>query len=238
MTAIQTVAQSLSPDAIVELFTLDTTSVGGPILRFVQGKETNGQELRHNGQVYVAIDIEFSGLETTGVGALPTPKVKISNSDSVIQAIVNTYGDILGCPLYRIRTFARFLDNGSEPDPLAFYGPDQFRVERRSDDVPTFIEWELSTSIDQEGKMLPGRQVIRDTCLWRYRAWDASSGTFDYSRAQCPFAGNKYYDINDQEVANPADDRPSRRIGCCEARFGVGSPLPFGGFPGVARIRA
>lgn len=238
MTAIQTVAQSLSPDAIVTLFTLDTSSAGGPILNFVQGRETNGAAIIFNGVTYSAVDVEFSGLEISGMGALPTPKIKLANHDGIFQSILNTFGDVLGSPLFRIRTFARFLDGHAEADPNAFYGPDQFRVERKVSENPIEIEWELSAAIDQEGKKLPGRQVIRDTCLWRYRAWNATSGVFDYSKAQCPFAGAKYYDINDIEVLDPALDKPSRRINCCETRFGVGNPLPFGGFPGVARVRA
>ena len=236
MTTIQAVAQSLAPDAIVSLFTLDTTSVGGPVLRFVQGREVDGPVL-YGGLEYQPVDCEFKGLEASGIGALPTPSITVANSDGIFQAIINTWGDVLGCTLYRVRTFARFLDNGSEPDPAAFFGPDTFRVERKANENSVFIEWELSAAIDQEGKKLPGRQVVRDTCLWRYRAWNAASGTFDYSKALCPYTGSKYFDINDQEVTDPALDVPSRRLGCCEARFGVGNPLPFGGFPGVARVR-
>jgi len=237
MVTIYQQAQSLSPDPIVSLFTLDTTSIGGPLIHFVQGRDANGK-VAFNGTQYEAVDIEFTGMEISGVGALPTPTIRLANHDGVIQSVLNTWGDVLGCPIYRIRTFARFLDNGSEPDGTAFYGPDTFRVERKVNENPVFIEWELSTSIDQEGKMLPGRSVIRDTCLWRYRAWNPQTRRFDYSKAQCPFADNKFFDINDQPVVDPAKDVPSRRISCCEARFGKGNPLPFGGFPGVARVRA
>jgi lambda family phage minor tail protein L len=144
---------------------------------------------------------------------------------------------VLGCTLYRVRTYARFLDNGSEPDPTAFFGPDIFRVERKAVDNPVIIEFELSASIDQEGKKLPGRQVIRDTCLWRYRIWNATTGEFDYAKAQCPYTGTSYFDASDRPVDNASEDVPSRRLRCCELRFGKKNPLPFGGFPGVARVR-
>lgn len=236
MVTVYQAAQSLSPGSTVSLFTLDTASIGGPAIRFVQGREKD-QKVSFGGLEYEAIDCEFTGMEVSGVGALPTPTIRLANHDGLIQSILNTWGDILGCSIYRVRTFSRFLDNGSEPDPSAFYGPDTFRVERKVAENPVFIEWELSTSIDQEGKMLPGRSVIRDTCLWRYRSWNPQSRQFDYSKAQCPFAANKFFDINDQPVVDPAKDAPSRRISCCEARFGKGQPLPFGGFPGVARVR-
>lgn len=236
-TPIQSIAQSLKPDAPVELFTLDTTSIGGPILHFVQGRDTS-QRVSFGGVEYEAIDIEFKGLETSGAGALPTPTITVANHDGIVQTIMNTWGEPLGCTIYRIRTFARVLDGHEEPDGNAFYGPDQFRIERRVTENPVYIEFELSTNFDQEGKQLPGRQVIRDTCLWRYRAFNPATRQFEYAKAQCPYTGNRYFDINDQEVFDPALDYPSRRISCCEARFGKGNPLPFGGFPGVARVRA
>lgn len=234
MVDIHSEAQNLEPSGIVSLFTLDTTSVGGTILFFVQGHK-HGKSVMHGGIEYRAVDIQFEGLEITGAGALPTPTIRISNTDGMPQAIVNTWGDLLGCTVQRIRTFARFLDGEPDEDPTAYFGPDIFRVERRSKEDATQIEWELSASIDQEGKQIPGRQVIRDTCLWRYRAFIPSTGMFNYSKAQCPFAENKFYDIEDNEVFTPAEDVPSRRLSCCRARFGADAPLPFGGFPGIAR---
>lgn len=228
-------AQSLQPDASVELFTLDATSIGGPIYYFVQGKHGDGDPIVFNGVTYQALDIEFEGLEVTGTGALPTPRIRLSNSDGVVQSIINTWGDLVGCDLYRVRTFRCHLDGEADADPTAFFGPDQFRFAQKTTQNPIYFEWELSAAIDQEGKMLPGRQIIRDTCLWRYRVWNGTS--FDYTKALCPYTGSNYFDINDQPVANPEDDYPSRRLGCCKARFGENAPLPFGGFPGVGRMR-
>ena len=147
-----------------------------------------------------------------------------------------TWGELLGCTIYRVRTFARHLDDGEEPDSEAFYGPDIFRFERKSSENSVYIEWELSASIDQEGKQLPGRLVIRETCMWRYRRFDPSTGRFDYSKAQCPYAGDNFFDRNDLPTT-PDKDEPSRRLSCCRARFGVNGPFPFGGFPGVQRVK-
>lgn len=233
--SLQSEAQSLSPSGIISLFTIDATTVGGPLMYFVQGSENSGPVI-FNGVEYQPVDVEFTGLETSGAGALPEPKIRISNIDGLAQALVSTYGELLGCTLYRVRTYTRFLDGQPDADPEAFYGPDIFRFERKASENGVYIEWELSAAIDQQGKMLPGRTVIRNTCLWRYRYYNGSTGDFDYSKAQCPYAGDKFYDINDQEVTDPAKDVPSRRLGCCRARFGRANPLPFGGFPGVQRV--
>src|SRR5690606_36019479 len=142
-----TESQSLAPDTIVSLFTFDTSSIGGPILPFVEGRRVDGQSIYYGGTKYEAIDIEFDGLETSGSGAFPQPEVKIANTDGIIQSVVNAYGEPLGCTLYRIRTYARFLDNGDTPDTAAYYGPDVFRVERRVSENPVYLHFELSAAI-------------------------------------------------------------------------------------------
>jgi len=218
----------------VHLFILDTTFLGGPVLRFVQGSEHDGP-LSFGGQVYDPVDVKFDGLETQGVGALPTPTLQVSNADGVFQSVINTYGDLPGCTVHRIRTYRKFLDGQPDADGGAFFGPDTFRVERKATENNTIIEWELSAALDQEGKQVPGRQVIRETCIWRYRYFNKSSNQFDYAKAQCPYTGDAYFDINDQPVDDPAKDVPSRRLSCCKLRFGANNPLPFGGFPGVSR---
>lgn len=235
MTTIYSDAQRLAPGAVLSLFTLDTSKVGGGVSYFTQTKKglTNSPVV-FQGNVYTPYDIEFEGLEVSGQGALPTPLVRISNTNLLIQSLINTYGNILGCEIRRIRTFAKFLDGEPAADPDAFFGPDIFLIERRSAENKVFIEWELSTSIDQHGKMLPGRQVIRNTCLWRYRRWTGAS--FDYSAVKCPYTGTDYFDRND-EPTTAGNDRCSRTLSGCEARFGAENPLPFGGFPGVGRVR-
>lgn len=232
-TVINTVAQTPSPGERVELFQLDTTSVGGPLYYFCQSK-FEAASVIFGGVTYTAVDVEFRDMQVSGLGALPTPTISISNSNSIYQAIVNTYGDLLGCTLSRIRTFKRFLDGQPDADPTAYFGPDIFYVEQKTNETPIAIEWKLSASIDQDGKMLPGRQVIRDTCLWRYRVW--TGAVFDYTKAQCPYAGATSYDVNGT-VTTSANDRCARTIDACQLRFGAGQPIPFGGFPGVGRVR-
>jgi lambda family phage minor tail protein L len=233
MSQFQSEQQKLDPSAMISLFTIDATSVGGTVMRFVQASQGSG-DVKFGGVSYQSIDIEFSGLETSGVGALPTPTMSIANTDMFIQALVNTLGDLNGCIITRIRTFARFLDGQPDADSTAIYGPDVYKVERKAEDSSVQISWELSAAIDQEGKMLPGRPMVRDTCMWRYRAYDAATGNFNYDRVLCPYTGTKYFD-EDDKVTTKANDKPSRTVNCCELRFGKGKPWPFGGFPGMGR---
>ncbi|OCP21893.1 MULTISPECIES: phage minor tail protein L [unclassified Ensifer] len=235
MVTIYQTAQSLTPGEYVSLFRLDATSVGGGIFYFVQGRVEGGAVV-HDGIEYQPCDVEFEGFEVSGQGALPTPVIRIANSDGLIQSALNTYGDLLGCELRRVRTFRQHLDDGDDPDPSAIFGPDVFKIDRKTSENSVFVEWELSAAIDQEGKKLPGRQVIRDTCLFRYRAFNRNSGTFDYSKALCPYGGSQYFDKQDRPTTIDKD-QPSRSVNCCKVRFGEANPLPFGGFPGVGRVR-
>ncbi|SER29921.1 lambda-like phage minor tail protein L [Faunimonas pinastri] len=236
MSDLLSVAQTPAPGERIALFSLDATDLGGQIYYFCQAAE-DAKGVTFGGLYYTPVDVEFTDFETNAQGSLPTPHMKVANSNGVFQSIVNTYGDMLGCTVKRVRTFRRFLDGQEEADPTAYYGPDIFRVERKISENPVYIEWELSASIDQEGKELPGRQVIRDTCLWRYRSYNTKTQSFDYSHAQCPYAQSVYYDALDQVTTDKTKDACSRKISGCKRRFGEDAALPFGGFPGVARVR-
>lgn len=232
MSQIKRTAQSLDPGAIVSLFQIDTRKVGGDVHHFVQSRDV-GENISFGGVEYTSIDIEFDGLETSGQGALPSPTLRLANTDGWAQLAVNTFGDLLGCKVLRVRTFAKHLDGHEEEDDTAFFKPDIFLVERKTEESPEAIEWELSAAIDQEGKQLPGRPVLRNTCIARYRTY-LNNGTFSYDKVQCPYTDNRYFDEQDKPTTIDKD-RPSRTLTCCEKRFGKGNPLPFWGFPGVGR---
>lgn len=226
-------ARKLEPSALVSLFQLDTTSVGGVILNFTN--ETSGGNIVSFGGVeFVPIPVVFKGMTVSTTGPLQTPTMSLANTDGVVQEFVNTWGNLTGCRLTRWRTFARFLDDGAEPDPSAFYGPDVFKIDRKSADTPEEISWELATLADAQGVYI-GRTIIRDVCMWQYRFYDAGAGVFRYNKAECPYTGTRYFDANDVEVFSAAQDQPSRTRKCCTLRFGERAELPFGGFPGILR---
>lgn len=224
--------------ALVTLFRLDATPLGGPVMFFCQSaQETRG--VVFGGVTYTPVDVKFEGFEVNGGGALPTPKMTVSNTDNVISDIATAYGDLLGCNVARVRTFRRYLDGQIDADPGKFMGPDIFKVEQKTSDTETMLEWELSAAIDQEGKKLPGRLVLRDVCPWRYRYLDTVTGQFVVSTTEraCPYAGDAMFDRLDKATSDPTKDQCSQTLAGCQARFGRDQALPFGGFLGVARVR-
>lgn len=236
MTSIQETVQSFSPGDIVTLFQMDARNLGSTILYFTPVSD-DGNSVEFDGQTYVPVDLEATGFEWNGQGALPRPHIKVSNANKVFNALVIQYGDLLGSTITRIRTFRQYLDNGSDPDPLGTFPIEKYVISKKVSHNKVFIEWELSASIDQEGKILPGRQIIKDVCTHRYRVWDPdNTDDFNYDRVTCPYTDSAYFNAKGQAVGSPSLDSCGRKLTDCKLRFGSTAVLPFRGFPGVVRF--
>jgi lambda family phage minor tail protein L len=226
--------QKDNPGDFVQLFELDMTKLGGVVLRFVMaGDQADG--VRWRGETYAPVQIEAEGFEMNGQGSLPTPKIRIANVNGMLTGLIRDYKDLIGARLTRTRTFRQHLDDGEEADPTACWAPDVYQVERNSVLNKIYVEWELSAVLDQQGTMLPARQVLRDYCDKTYRRWTGAG--FDYSTATCPYSGAACFDAEGASAAS-AGDRCGKRLSDCKRRFGATAELPYGGFPGVARVRA
>lgn len=235
MPTIYSQMQSLEPGQLVELFIIDLSTYGGSNYYFTSSaKETSA--IVFQGQTFTPIDFKAEGFETNGSGSLPTPKIQISNTTKAISEAVIAYNDLIGCKITRLRTFRNFLDGELNADPNAMLPADVFIIDRKSVHNKLYIEWELAAAMDQQGRMLPGRQVLRDTCTHRYRAWNPDTGDFDYSKVTCPYAGTGYFTFSGDSTFNPGEDICGKKFSDCKARFG-NQDLPTRAFPGVARVR-
>jgi lambda family phage minor tail protein L len=184
------------------------------------------------GNEYAPVAFTATGFEFNGQGALPLPKIQISNVNRILQGAVRALNDLQGAKFYRIRTFRKHLDDGSDPDSTAVFPLEVYKVNRKTNQNKVFIEFELASNIDQENVQIPGRQVIQNACSQIYRIWDPVSATFDYTKATCPYTAATYFDANDASNTNPALDVCSKLLTGCRARFGT-NPLPTRAFPGV-----
>jgi hypothetical protein len=102
----------------------------------------------------------------------------------VLDGLLGPGGDLLGATLTRLRTFRRFLDGEPDADPTAHFEPDIWRLERKTRQDAVLVEWELASVLEQEGRRLPGRQMLRDLCSHSYRR--GTSSGFDYAAAAAP----------------------------------------------------
>jgi phage-related protein len=113
MTVPQTITseiQKLEPSAIVELFELDATAIGGEVLRFHAGTNGLRQNVVWQGNTYTAFPMQATGFDYTGNGQLPRPKMIMSNASGAMTLLVLSFDDMLGTKVTRRRTLAKYLD--------------------------------------------------------------------------------------------------------------------------------
>jgi lambda family phage minor tail protein L len=230
------VSQQPSPGTVIELFQFDASVLGGSLYHFTQGRYVSSA-VAFNGVTYSPMDVEAEGWEWSGRGPLPTPTLRVSNVNRVFQSLVLTYEDLVNCVVTRIKTYTRFLDGQPDADPTQHWPLDVFEIQRKVAMNRLMIEWELSSMLDHEGKPLPARKVIRDTCPARYRRF-VTGTTFDYTDATCPYSGASYFNREGEVVGSASLDACGRRVSDCKLHFGATAPLPFEGFPGVSRFRS
>lgn len=231
--AIRSEIQKLEPSAIIELYVLDATAIGGSLLRFHAGTNNLRGNIVWQGNTYTAFPIQVQGFEYSGNGQLPRPKVSVSNLTGLITTMILSLDDLLGAKFIRKRTMKKFLDAenfeggvNADADDTAEFADEIWFVDRKSNENRDIVEFELASSFDLAGIKLPRRQIVQNSCSWVYRS------------TECGYTGTAYFNSNDQSVSSESQDVCGKRLTSCEARFGTGE-LPFGGFPaaGLTRVR-
>jgi lambda family phage minor tail protein L len=220
--------QKLEPSAVIELFVLDASNIGGGVFYFHAGTNELTQNIVWQDVTYVRYPIQVTGFEITGQGQLPRPKLQVSNILSTITALVLELDDLAGAILYRKRTLKKYLDavnfeGGSNPDkdPDAHFVDDKYYIDRKSSENRDTVEFELASALDLIGIQLPRRQIIANLCAWKYRG------------SECGYTDTRYFTSQDAETTDSTQDVCGKRISSCKKRFGTGGDLPFGGFPGA-----
>lgn len=223
--------QKLEPSAIIELYELDATSLGGGINRFHAGTNNLNQNITWQGNAYVRYPVSVSGFEFTGAGTLPRPKVQVSNFLSAITTLVLAYNDLLGAKFTRKRTLKKYLDAvnfaggvNATADPDAAFPDDIYYVDRKASENRNGVEFELAASFDLAGVQIPRRQIVQNVCVWKYRG------------GECGYVGTDMFTGNDAPTTDSARDVCGKRLSSCSLRF-PDQPLPFGGFPAADLIK-
>jgi lambda family phage minor tail protein L len=225
----------LAPSAVIELFELDgtATSIGvDQIYRFHAGvNEQISGNIVWNGNTYQRYPVEATGFTYEGTGQLPRPTISISNILSLGTTLVLEYNDLVGATVTRIRTLKKYLDatnftsgTNATADPFAEFPREIYTVDRKVAENRAVVSFELAASFDVAGVKLPRRQIIQNICPWTYKG------------EGCGYTGTNYYDIDDNEVTNVAQDVCGHRLSSCKLRFGENAEIPYGGFPSAGLI--
>jgi lambda family phage minor tail protein L len=213
---------------IIDLFTVDIAvllpagSTEQSIYRFCNWTQTNGADVVYDGNTYTPLPLQATGFELNTSGQLERPSITFANVGLAITGLTNTYDDLVGATVKRIRTLTTYLDGQPDADPDAYWGPDEWIVEQKTNENKLSVTFQLSVPFDLEGRSLPGRRLLREQCQWIYR-----------DNIGCHYSGASYWDANDNVVGTLAQDACGKRLESCRLRFGSGSRLPFGGFPGL-----
>jgi lambda family phage minor tail protein L len=229
---IESDVQKLAPGAIVDMFELDATTIGGSVIRWHNGVNALGNDVVWQGNSYTRFPVEASGFQRSGKGTLPRPVLKVANVSGLTGALARELGDLCGAKVTRRRTFVKYLDavnfaGGVNPqaDPLCGFPDEVWFVDRKASENGVFIEFELAAAFDVAGVKLPRRQCVQNVCTWGYRS------------AECGYTGGPVADKNDAPTSDPALDQCGKRLLSCKKRFGEFDQLNFGSFPGVGLIR-
>ena len=179
--------QSINPSSLIELFTLELFNNlhgSNDVLRFHSGTKMNtNTDIVWQGNTYQKFPAEASGFEFTSKGQIPRPIFKLANlvgltkdgqvlTVSDLMVLVNqttTQNDLIGSKFTRIRTLASSLDAVNfegNSNPFGTPNSDElpqeiFFIDRKVQENRNFVEFELVSEIDLQGKKIPARQVLR-----------------------------------------------------------------------------
>lgn len=200
------------------------------IIRFHAGTNEMLGSVIWQGNTYTPWPIQAAEFGTPGQGSPARPKLQVGNFGGTASALCRQYDDLLGAKIKRIRTLVKYLDEvnftGGNPaaNPDEHYPTETWVITRKVNEVPPTIEFELGSPLDLQGVKLPRRQVVAGTCLWAYRS------------GECGYAGGPVADYANRPTRDPSKDQCSRTMTGCKMRNGDNGELPYGGFPGIARV--
>lgn len=229
MSTVFTEIQQLEPSALIDLYVLDVTKYGRGLMHFHAGTNELMQDVVWQGITYTRFPMEVTGFEKSSSGALPRPQMKLANNEGIMASYARESNYFLGCKVTRKRTFAKFLDavnftaGNPQADPNQSLVDEVWFVDRKSNETPSIIEFELASALDLVGAMLPRRQMIQNCCTWVYRS------------ANCGYVGGPVATEKGIGTSNPSLDKCGKRLSDCKLRYG-NNVLPYGGFPGCGTV--
>lgn len=222
----------LEQDPIVVMYELDLQYLGMGIFRF-SPTSVDGVPVSFNGNQYIAAPIEVSGFAWDGQGTIPRPTLTLSTPDLALLNTIVDYDDLVGAEFKRIKTFRKYLDDGSAPATGMSFPAEVYVIERKSSQARHTVSFELSAHMDQQGLKVPRKLILRDSCVHTYRNWNGVS--WSYKNVTCPYAGSTLYKSNGEVTTDPSIEACGKRISDCKLRFGANAVLPRLAFPGAGR---
>lgn len=169
-TRVLSEAASLNPSALVELFILDASAIGGGILRFHSGTDRHSRPVAFRGESYTPLPVKSEGFSMASAGELPRPSITFANLLGSFTGLSRAYGDLVNARVIRRQVFARNLDGEPEADSREMFQEDIYFIDRKLNENRAEVSYELVPATDIDGAKVPRRQVLSAACVWRYRS--------------------------------------------------------------------
>lgn len=222
----------LSHSAVIEMFVIDATAIGGERIYLHAGTNGLSQPVVWQGQAYQPFPIEVDGFEQNTSGPFPRPTLRVSNVLGLVGALVRDTRGLRGARVIRRRTLAKYLDavnwpGGVNPtsDPTAQYDDELWMIDRRGPSNAQLVTFELASPMDVSSVMLPRRQVISGVC------------TVEYRGPECGYTGPAVAKADDTLTGLMSEDDCGHCLRSCRLRAWPGNELPYAGFPGAGSIQ-
>ncbi|MBF7978135.1 MULTISPECIES: phage minor tail protein L [Rahnella] len=215
--------------AMLDLFEVDLQSFGGDVIRFHAG--TNGYygNVIWKGTVYSAYPIAVEGFEIKSEGTYSRPVMKVANITGLVTGINSDFDDALGAVVTRRQVPVYHLDAvnfpGGNPnaDPT-MEAVSRYVIEEMAEETFETVTYNLATPVDCDNSIIPARTILADVCQWVYRG------------DGCGYSGPAVADEKDVPTSDMSKDKCSKHTSGCRLRFPKPSALPFGGYPGSAKV--
>lgn len=100
----------------------------------------------------------------------------------------------------------------------------RYVIEEMVEETFETVTYNLATPVDCDNAIIPARTILADVCQWIYRG------------DGCGYSGPPVADDKDIPTSDPSKDKCSKHPSGCRKRYPKPSSLPFGGFPGSAKV--
>ncbi|HGE8480775.1 TPA: phage minor tail protein L [Serratia marcescens] len=205
----------INMDALIELYDIDMTLIGGTRLRLHSGVNGMMKPVVWQGHEYEPYPIKGSGFTFNGKGPAPRPTLEVSNLLGLVTAIAGDFDSAVGGVVMRRQVCVRYLDavNFAGGNPQADASQEvvsRWVIEQMTKLTARAAEFTLSAPSETDGLMLPGRVILSDVCPWGYRS------------EECGYAGPPVADEFGKPTTDPARDKCGRRLSDCKLRNNAG----------------
>ncbi|CAD5752045.1 phage minor tail protein L [Escherichia coli] len=134
----------LTQSALVVLWEIDLTVVGGERYFFCNEQNDKGEPVTWQGRQYQAYPIQGTGFELNGKGSAARPTLTVSNLHGMVTGMAEDLQSLVGGTVVRRKVYARFLDAVNFVNGNSDADPEQEVISR----------WRI---------------MLANTCTWTYR---------------------------------------------------------------------